>query len=392
MKRVLTLFAALLLCSGFVGFTLPGFPPLHKHATVGGRTTRTTTLTISGVSNVTYNDLDISTTSGDCIDITNSTNVTIKASRIGPCGTNNSTAASNGINISGSSTVNIYDNYIHVENLASACCDTHLGIKISNASSGIDIEGNVLAYNESNIDMAASPNGTNHVTVNGNFMLNPRGPFPRGQNFQSWGASAANPNTNMTVTNNYTLSSTDTGTYTFAENQEDSINFGFTNTITATGNYIVGGHSGSGCGLIADESANSATFQSNKLSNTGQCGIGIASGTNQLIDSNKILNTTPVSGAGNTGIYVWNQNPEACGPVTVSNNVDSAVNFAGTPNSYWNGGGCGTVTLTGNTFDTTAKNQLNPMSTTNPPPLIPPLPFGCVALSPYSTQTSKASC
>jgi len=50
----------------------------------------------------------------------------------------------------------------------------------------------------------------------------------------------------VTVQNNYALSSLDTTKYLFPENQEDSINFGFTNGIIASGNYVTGGHSNSG--------------------------------------------------------------------------------------------------------------------------------------------------
>ena len=111
----------------------------------------------------------------------------------------------------------------------------------------------------------------------------------------------------MTVANNYALLSTDTSKYLFAENQEDSINFGLTNGIVARGNYVTGGHSPSGCGLISDDQANGAQFVNNILLDTGQCGIGIADGTNQVVDSNRFLNRTPVQGCGNTAIYVWKQ-------------------------------------------------------------------------------------
>ena len=81
---------------------------------------------------------------------------------------------------------------------------------------------------------------------------------------------------------------------------------------------------------MADEAANSAQFTYNQLVNTGQCGIG--SGTNQLVDHNKVFETNPI----------------------------------------WDGGGCGTPTLGGDTWDLTAFKTLNPPSTTMPPPLIPP--------------------
>src|ERR1700747_2705119 len=76
---------------------------LFAAAGIAEAATQNTTLTISGQNNVVISGLTISTTGGDCIDIVNSTNVTIQASQIGPCGTNNSTARSRGVSVSGSS-------------------------------------------------------------------------------------------------------------------------------------------------------------------------------------------------------------------------------------------------------------------------------------------------
>jgi hypothetical protein len=42
-------------------------------------------LVISGQSNQTYSNLSISSMSGDCVQIINSTNITIESSQIGPC-------------------------------------------------------------------------------------------------------------------------------------------------------------------------------------------------------------------------------------------------------------------------------------------------------------------
>ena len=145
----------------------------------------------------------------------------------------------------------------------------------------------MIAFGEANIEINGA--ASNNISVIGNFLLNPRNAGSRGQNVQSWPASPSSPNTNITVSDNYTLSSTDTNIYPYPENQEDSLNFGFTNGIVAQNNYLTGGHISSGCGIIADEAANSAQFLNNSLSNTGQCGIGIASGTNQTIAGNKIL-------------------------------------------------------------------------------------------------------
>jgi len=336
-------------------------------------------VTLSGQSGVTIQNLHITNPSGDCVTITNGTNITIRQSEIGPCG-------GNGIVISGGSTINVFDNYIHPEGKLSGCCDVTDGI-FANGTSNLAIRGNVIAYGESNIEA----NNQTNLSVVGNFFLNPRGGAnSRGQNVQVWGNS-----TTVLVQNNYTLASTDTTKYTYAEVQEDSINFGSNiSGITAQGNYITGGHSSSGCGLIADTGALNEQFRGNMLLNTGQCGIGITDGTNVVVDSNKILNTTPVSGGGNTAIYVWkvNASDPPCGPTQISNNIASAIASNGTPNSFWNGGGCDPVTLTSNTFDAAAQPALSPASQKLPPPLIPPQPQNCVIASPFSNNTSVPAC
>jgi hypothetical protein len=336
-------------------------------------------ITLSGQSNVTIENLHITNPNGDCVTVSNGTNVTIRQSEIGPCG-------GNGIVVSGGNTINVFDNYIHPEGKLAGCCDVTDGIYAS-GTSNLAIQGNVIAYGEANIEAQNQI----HLSVIGNFFLNPRGGGnSRGQNVQVWGNS-----TTVLVQNNYTLSSTDTATYAFAEVQEDSINFGSNiSGVTAQGNYVTGGHSGSGCGLIADTGTLNVEFRSNMLLNTGQCGIGITDGMNAVVDSNKILNTTPVSGGGNTAIYVWKVNPSdpPCGPTQVTNNIASAITSSGSPNSYWNGGGCDPVTLTGNTFDAAAQQKLSPASVQLPPPAIPPLPETCAIASPFTNNASVPRC
>jgi parallel beta helix pectate lyase-like protein/PKD domain-containing protein len=356
----------------------PSSPPSPSPTTLSGP------VTINGQNGMVVENLHVTNPGGDCVTVTNSTNIIIRRSEIGPCG-------GNGINVSGGSTVGIYDNYIHPEKpLSTGCCDTHDSI-FGSGTSNLSIQGNVIAYGEANIELSS----VSSATVTGNFLLNPIDSDPsqpadgqsRGQNFQVWGSSS-----NVTVENNYTLSSTDTTKYLFAENQEDSMNFGLTDGIIASNNYITGGHSPSGCGLIADTGANSAQFLNNTIVNSGQCGIGVADGTNQVVDGNKILNTTPINGGGNTAIYVWNVtfSDPACGPVQISNNIASAITSSGSTNSFWSGGGCQTVTLTNNTFDAAALSLLSSQNLT--PPLIPPVPKDCVVTSPFTTNTSLPPC
>ena len=251
-------------------------------------------------------------------------------------------------------------------------------------SAGVTIRGNVIAYGESNVE--ALENATD-LTVVGNFLLNPRGPFPRGQNVQMWGATGA------LIRDNYTLSSRNTKRFLYPDDQEDSINFGEGSNFVAEGNYVTGGQSPSGCGLLADDGANEVRLMANRVVDSGECGIGVASGTDQIVHGNRVINRNPVRGGGNTAIYVWNQYKRApCGPVTVSNNVASEVRRDGVQSGFWNGGGCDRVTLHRNTWNEAAERLLTPVREKLPPPLIPPRPRDCVIESPYSTQTRWPAC
>jgi len=324
----------------------------------------------------TFQNLRITSLTGDCVSIQGAANITLQNVEIGPC-------AGRGIDISRGSGIHIFDSYIHPETLSKGCCDNNDGIFAHNDSSDILIQGNVIAYGESNVEGL----GVARISVVGNFLLNPRGPKPRGQNFQCYNGCSE-----VTVTNNFAMSSIDTVKYLYPENQEDSINFGMSDNITARDNFITGGHSRSGCGIIADDRANHVQFAGNRILNTGQCGIGIADGANHAVSGNKIYNTTPVAGGGNTALQVWKQYKPPCGPVTVSGNIADALKPDGSHSGYWNGGGCDPVTLSGNTFDEAAEKLLTPVTAVFTPPRIPPQPRTCVAASPYSNNATLPRC
>jgi DNA-binding winged helix-turn-helix (wHTH) protein len=375
-------------------------------------TTRTTTLVITSADNgKSFSNYKISTTSGNCVVIDGASNVTFQGSDIGPCGTSNTTSPSNGIYVIGGTENKIYDNYVHVETLASGCCDSHIGILIERSSYGV-IEGNIVAYGEGNIQLQNS----DHITVSGNFMLNPRGPFPRGTQFQ-----AAN-STNTTVSNNFALSTNAStlgqalGTGNSApilydsRAISDSINFWRSSNNSARGNYVSGGVDGSGCTsdsgccLIADSGANSSTFVENTCFNTGQCGVAVASGTDQVVKNNKILNLNPTPKGGNTALPIFDDGTyAACGPVQVRGNISTEIRADGYASGYWSDAKCG-VSCDGananvdscNTFDygsnRAAYNLLRSDLSVTRPPAIPPGPKNCVAKSPYSTQTSLPGC
>lgn len=332
-------------------------------------------IVVANAADASLAGLWITSDAGDCVVITGSSHVAILGSEIGPC-------AGNGIKVTGGDDLTIADSFIHPEHPAAGCCDTGDGIFVD-GTSHVLVQGNVIAYGEANIEMHA----VTHVNVTGNHLVNPQNAGSRGQNLQVWGQSS-----DVNVIGNYALSSADPK-YTYPPKQEDSINFGFTDGLVAQGNYVVGGQSPSGCGIIADEAANGAQFLDNVILDTGQCGIAIADGTNAKVDGNKILNRNPVAGGGNTGLVVWKQYTEACGPVVVTNNVSSELKPDMTTESgYWNGGGCEPVTFTGNILDANARALLLPVDTKLPPPPIPPSPLRCLAAAPWVNHTGFAPC
>ncbi|HLF78765.1 MAG TPA: right-handed parallel beta-helix repeat-containing protein [Dehalococcoidia bacterium] len=339
----------------------------------GGKRIKSVTgpMVVDGEHGKLIENVHITSSSGPCLVIKNSSNVTVRDSEIGPCG-------GNGIEVASSKNVRIVDSYVHPEFRVTGCCDKGNGI-FAHLSSDILIQGNVVAYGESNVQLL----GVKNVEVKGNFLLNPLGPFPRGQQIQVWGRGGTR-SANILVETNYTLASI-ASEYAFSDGQWDAINLGYTDGAVVRNNYIQGGRSHSGCGLIADDSANNMQFLDNTLVNTGQCGIGIASGTNQVVDGNRILNNgLTIPSVGNTAVYVWKQYSAPCGPVRISNNVAVMKRANGAFTSYWKGSGCDTTTLTNNTFDRAAEEILAPIELTNPPPPIPPLEYSRKPATPFS--------
>lgn len=398
------------------------------------RTVLTTTLTITSANNgQTFKNYRISTTSGDCVDMNGATGVTLESSNIGPCGVpDNPRVSSRGIYINGGSNNKIYDNYIHVQGASSTtvnggCCDSHDGILENNGATGDVIQGNVIAYSETNIVSFGS-----NLTIIGNFLLNPQGAFPRGEQMQLGFGSGGGP---YTVNNNFLLSTPDgtigpaigtdssaailMGQDNTSNRPSDNMSFYEAQGVTAENNFITGGldattagsggcQDPTGCGVIADGSkslgANNVTIENNILLNTGGCGINIATGTNQVVENNKVISQNSNGGA-QTAFVVWNEySPTACGPVTLNRNIGTLVRSNAYASGYWKGTGCDPVTCDGtntnidscNTFDygsgRSAYKSMIINSAVNKPPLIPPLPKNCVANSPYSTQTSMPPC
>jgi hypothetical protein len=172
-----------------------------------------------------------------------------------------------GVDISGGSNINIYDNYIHVENIGSVCNHSHDSVHITGKATRVMLQGNVIAYGHSNVTVWDASD----ISLVGNFLLNPRGTIScgneanrRGNQFQAW-STDSNPNRNITILNNYSISSPDTSKWKFPGVQADAINFGVTNNILAVGKYVVGGEDSSSCGINVDYKGNNSQIRNNIL-------------------------------------------------------------------------------------------------------------------------------
>ena len=100
--------------------------------------------------------------------------------------------------------------------------------------------------------------------------------------------------------------------------------------------------SASGSGIaLADGGGSYNVAQRNILLNPGQVGIFIAGGLNNKILGNTIYGEQRLRS--NVGIYVWNQSSTPCSGQEVTGNRVYWRNAAGSSNTGWNAGNCGTV-------------------------------------------------
>jgi len=327
-------------------------------------------LVIDGENGRIIQGLQIRSTDGPCLVIRNSRNITVRDSEIGPCG-------GNGIEIFSSSSVKVVDSYVHPEFVVKSCCDTGDGV-LAVLSSNVLVQGNVIAYGESNVLLL----GVKDTSVVGNFLLNPLGPFPRGTHAQVWGYGSAR-SSNVTFEANYALSSQD-AKFKFPDGQADGFNAGYTDGVVMRDNYLRGGRHPYGCSYLIDNSANNVQVLNNTALDFGNCGIGLGSGTHQIVDGNRLYSSGLDQPFGNTALYVWQQYSAPCGPVQISNNVAVLIRPDGSLSSWWKGSGCDPTTMTGNTFGRPAIEMLTPVDSKNPAPSIPPRSYARRPVSPFS--------
>lgn len=128
---------------------------------------------------------------------------------------------------------------------------------------------------------------------------------------------------------------------------EDAINMNDSNgvalsPIMISGNWIRGGTSKSGGGIVLGDNGGSyQTAQNNIVVNTCGYGIGIADGNHMQIIGNQIYGAQ--TGISNVGICVQDFYGTGCSLNTITNNIVNWTNSAGVPNGCWNAGNCGNV-------------------------------------------------
>jgi hypothetical protein len=271
-------------------------------------------------------NVHVSNPSGSCIVVNGVSNVIIRNSEIGPCGSEGNQNAQ--------------------------------GVEITNASN-ITIERNVIH----DVSSAVYAMDSRHpIVMDRNYVYNVRGPFPRGQMFQmnrvSGGSAPSRVSCNLSDAAPGRRYGVEHGVTNAGV--EDHINLfespGLPGADTLVAyNRLRGGHktsrSGSGI-MMGDYGGGRITARGNVVVDVANVGIGIAGGSDITVEDNLIYQNRDAGIYVNLGIMVWSVTGEVCSGTThtVRGNRVWTFNSLGAQNSFWNAGNCGPVAVSGNTF------------------------------------------
>jgi parallel beta-helix repeat protein len=266
-------------------------------------------------------NVHITTTSGPCVVLTNVSNVTIRNSEIGPCGSPGN-ANSHGIVTIGASNITIRSNVIH---------DVSTGAYITDS--------------------------THPVVFEKNYVYNIRGPFPRGQMIQTNGLKGGSGSSRITCNVSDAQPGTRYGVSHDLHNVEDHINLYETlgsssARVEIAYNRIRGGHptSSSGSGIMAGDGQVGSGWiwaHNNVVTNVRNVGMAIAGGSNNTLENNRIYQNAAVIPI-NVGLYTNNYSASACANAALLNNRVWTSNN----NPMWNSGSCATTVRGQNLSDT----------------------------------------
>jgi len=243
---------------------------------------------------------------GPCITV-NHTGVVIQDNEIGPCGVAESTD-NNGIVSTGATNITIRRNVIH---------DVANGAYLTSAA--------------------------NPFVFTKNYVYNLRGPWPRGQAFQTNGITGGTGSSKVTCNISDTKPGIRYGVDHNVTNVEDHINLynatgvdSTTNRIEIAYNRLRGGHPSSttGSGINSGDGASGGNVYShdNIVVNTRNSALAITNGTNHTHDNNRVyMSRTPWAGVdwGATGCSVLqgfgSGSAGTCHTNTISNNSVRAI-------------------------------------------------------------------
>ena len=321
-------------------------------------------IVIDGRSGVTIRGLRIRSSSGRCVTIRNSSNVVIEDSEIGPC-------AGNAVDITNSENITVENNYIHTERSGSSKMNSGLGVHIV-TSSRVLVQGNRFERNETSV---YGYNTGHSVRIIGNYSLDPLGPFPRGQHFQLWSCNRGGPlERRCEVASNYGRLDPERGSRLGATHTEDMLSIGKSDYALIEDNYLIGGDSPSGCGIIVEGPSSFTTIRDNVVIRTAQCGIGVANADHTLVEDNRVLDTNLIdlglTSGGNIGIYVWRSSDSSdnCFSNTVQRNIVSNRLPNGKYNDLNLSSRCTSTVKRDNITGSAARSLLTPEGDKLPPP------------------------
>lgn len=269
-------------------------------------------------------NVHVSNPDGACIVINGVSDVTIRDSEIGPCGSDGD-PNTQGIDIHNASNIRILRNVIH------------------------DVSTAVYAV------ASAHP-----IIMDRNYVYNVRGPLPRGQMIQLNGVSGGSAGSKVTCNVSDAMPGVRYGVLhgDTAAGIEDHVNLfsspGLADDRTEIAhNRLRGGSkvstSGSGI-MLGDGGGGHVNAHHNTIVGVVNAGAGIAGGSNISFDDNRIYLSRDDVGYVNVGVYVWGQDGAACAGHSVQNNRVWTMNSLGAQNPFWDGGNCGAIALTGNVF------------------------------------------
>ena len=282
----------------------------------------------------------IANPTGDCLEVA-IPGVVIMDAEIGPC-------AGRGIYFHNADSLTILDSTIDndVPTDLPRCdevggCERYTTVLALDAGNLI-IRRSTLARGSTLIELV----NVDGAYIESNVGRDPRGPFPRGQFLQTQGSTQ-----DVNFLNNTYTCDPSNGCL-----QEDAVNLYRGSNILIQGNSLDSGGGlgrGSGCGIIV-EGIEKVTIRDNTLRNqyfgeaatsTEGCGIGVASGTDVLVEGND------VSGYGNVAYYVhdFSSWDGGCSRIIVRNNL-AGLGIKGNSNRYSTAASCTEITTVGNSW------------------------------------------